>query len=606
MVNKMDKAENLKIIKIIADDLGLDESVNQAIVSLLKEKAIDGASLMANGQAFEDALVRIRELNFESNIGAHLVLVGEKSILGGDLNPDYKVFFIKYLLGKINFKNIEDELRAQLKKIVDAGIQLRFLNSHQHLHLLPKLGLITIKLAKEFNIPYIRTVSEPFYAGSFFRRVQLILLRYFSSRLTKRIKANNLQTNDCFAGFLKAGSIGLKDLEKARELARKNPSKIVELNCHPGFENPELRGRYKWGYSWEAEYNLLIDESAKKILYCSSSRLKHSVNSVYIKALKTRGLGLETYFIKRSLSEYLFFIKKVLTTEADIIMIGYDSPKLVILASLLSDKKIVYNALCSVYERLVVSRGLTSRFSLRPIYYWLLDFFAVHLADVVMLETNNQINYFKKLFGGKDSKYFRAWTGVDEENFFFIPSLKKFDKFTVVFRGMLVPEAGAEQVIYAAKKLEDLPIDFIMAASGQLLARIEKLISDLKPKNLKIIKEFQSFDSLRELVQRSHLSLGQLSNHSRLTRTIPHKAFESFAMKVPYLTANNPGIMELLESDKTCITCEPANTDSIIEKIKWAYNNYSEVQKIAENASILFERELRTDILAERLLKRII
>ena len=43
-------------LRIIADDLGLHPSVNDGIIFLLKNKYISGASIMANGQAFDDAV----------------------------------------------------------------------------------------------------------------------------------------------------------------------------------------------------------------------------------------------------------------------------------------------------------------------------------------------------------------------------------------------------------------------------------------------------------------------------------------------------------------------------------------------------------------------
>lgn len=341
------------------------------------------------------------------------------------------------------------------------------------------------------------------------------------------------------------------------------------------------------------------------ILYLSHSRLKNSVNAVYIKGLVQNGKDVEAYGIKKSFSGYLDALKKILKTKPDFIIVGYDSPKLVIFCRLFTRKKVVYNALCSVYERMIVARELYSKFSSYAVYYWLLDFFAVRSADLVMLETDSQINYFAKLFKVSREKLTRAWTGVDEDIFFYDPSLTKFPTFTVLFRGSLMPEAGAEYVIQAAKILEGENIKFIMLSGGLLLDKISKLVEEFKPANLEFRSDLLPIEELRTIMRKCHLSLGQLSDHPRLERTIPHKAYESLAMHLPYLTATNAGILELLKEGETCLACRPADVKSVAEKILWAKNNPQELEGIAQNGYKLYQDKLRSDILARDLLAKL-
>ena len=53
--------------------------MNEGIFFALKNRLIDGASLMANGEAFDDAVRQCLENKYE-NIGIHLVLVEEKPL----------------------------------------------------------------------------------------------------------------------------------------------------------------------------------------------------------------------------------------------------------------------------------------------------------------------------------------------------------------------------------------------------------------------------------------------------------------------------------------------------------------------------------------------
>ncbi len=341
------------------------------------------------------------------------------------------------------------------------------------------------------------------------------------------------------------------------------------------------------------------------INYYSSSRLHNSVNAVCIKALRSNGHNINELYIGDNFKEYRRMIRDMAKNKsADLIFIGYDSPKLVVISRIFTRKKIIYNAALSVYERLIISRELAPRLSVKAVYYWLLDFVAVHFANLTMVETNLQADYFKKIFKVSKKKIYRSWVGVDGDRFFYDSALPKLDIFTVLFRGAFMPEAGVEYAIKAAKILEDKNVKFTIIGGGILLEKTTKLIKELKPANLELITDFLPQERLREIMQSCHLLLGQLSDHDRLSRTIPHKTYESLAMKLPYLTASNSGVLELLTPDKTCLTCNPADAKSLAEKILWTKNNYSIAEEIAENGYKLYQDQLRSHVLAKNLLDR--
>lgn len=251
------------MLRIITDDLGLHKSINEGTPSLLNENKINGALLMANGEAFNDAVSQCLEAR-SLNIGAHLVLVEEESLSGIQLPGNHKVFFVKYIFSWIKLADIEKESKAQLGKIINAGIKPSFINAHQHLHLLPGIMNIVIKLAKENNIQYIRVVSEPISLGrgKFFRQAQLLFLNFLSELAKNKIKKAGLRRNAYFIGFVNAGDLNRVDFERVRKLVRKYPDKIIELGCHPGHESEELKIKYShWGnYNWEKELHLFKND----------------------------------------------------------------------------------------------------------------------------------------------------------------------------------------------------------------------------------------------------------------------------------------------------------------------------------------------------------
>src|SRR3989338_375777 len=346
----------------------------------------------------------------------------------------------------------------------------------------------------------------------------------------------------------------------------------------------------------------------KKIIYLTYTRPDYSLNAVFLKGLRQNGVEVaDLYVYNKGISGFrkaLSFYRQN-SKDTDDVIIGYDSPALAIFIKPFCRKKIIYNAVLSVYERLVISRKLVSWFSVKAIYYWLLDFLAVNFVDLSVIESDHQAEFFKKLFKVPRNKVFRNWIGVDEDKFFYDSTINKPDKFTVLFRGALQMETGVEYVVRAAKLLEEEDIKFIMHVGGQLVGKMKNLIEGLRPNNLEFSSDLLPSEELRKLMGKCHVSLGQLSEHERLKRTIPHKAYESLIMRLPYLTASNTGILELLTAGETCIACKPADAESLAEKILWAKNHPQKLEKIAENGYEFYQKELTSRILAKNLIDKI-
>src|SRR5690349_15492640 len=102
---------------------------------------------MANGDDFDDALRLARDTP-TLDIGAHLVLVQGDSLLTGNPLPAT----ITQLLAALAKRQLHpfDELRAQLRKILDAGIRPTHLDTHKHTHLAPPVLDAVARLSEEF------------------------------------------------------------------------------------------------------------------------------------------------------------------------------------------------------------------------------------------------------------------------------------------------------------------------------------------------------------------------------------------------------------------------------------------------------------------------
>lgn len=287
----------------------------------------------------------------------------------------------------------------------------------------------------------------------------------------------------------------------------------------------------------------------------------------------------------------------------DVVIVGYTFPHFVPLIRFLTLKKIVFTAVASQYEANIISRGSQKPWSLTALKWWLVDFVSFHLSSQVLLESSAQVDFIHNLFLVPRKKLIKSWTGVDEKIFFRDSSIKKYKKFTVLFRGRFLPESGIDTIIKAAKLLEEKEVYFLIIGQGFLYKTVNNLMNKLHPQNLIVIQEVLPHDELREKMLSCYVSLGQLANHSRLSRTLPFKLYESLALGLPYLTGRSAGILELLKDGDTCIAVEPNNPTELAEKILFLKNNPTTLSKIGEHGYALYKEKLTSKKLAQEFIQ---
>lgn len=307
---------------------------------------------------------------------------------------------------------------------------------------------------------------------------------------------------------------------------------------------------------------------------------------------------------------YLRFTKHMWEDKrpCDIIIVGYSLPILVPFVRFFSrknQKKIVFSAISSQYESNIIARKLGGPRSLMAMKWWLTDFFAFHFSSQVLLESNAQINFIHKLFFVPRKKMTRSWMGVDEEVFSRDASIKKKAKFTVLFRGRFLPESGILTIIEAAKILENQEVQFRIIGEGFMYREVNALMDKLKPKNIEFINKKLSNTELRTKMLECHVSLGQLADHPRLSRTLPCKLFESLALGLPYLTGRNAGALELLKEDETCFAVNPGDAHDLANKILFLKEHQEILKKIGENGHALYKEKFTSKILTRELIERL-
>jgi chitin disaccharide deacetylase len=221
----------VKQLIVNADDFGFTRDVNAGIVECHRNGILTATTLMANGDAFEDA-VRLAKENPTLDIGVHLVLVG-----GPGQPPSLPAFMVQLARSR---RNLAAEMRLQVQTILDAGLRPSHLDTHKHTHLAPPVLRAVIQTSREFDIPWVRRPADftmPAHSSPFFKKLVNKAVQFAANRFDNALHRGGCRFTDHFTGFEVTGRLGTPEL---LSILRHLPDGITELMCHPGYLREEL------------------------------------------------------------------------------------------------------------------------------------------------------------------------------------------------------------------------------------------------------------------------------------------------------------------------------------------------------------------------------
>jgi predicted glycoside hydrolase/deacetylase ChbG (UPF0249 family) len=151
-------------------------------------------------------------------------------------------------LGRIR---IYEELAAQVRRILDAGLKPSHLDTHKHTHLLPPVLAAVARISEEYGIPWVRRPfdfplqpSDPQPgpgAPGFAKRAVSRAFGLVRGRFERVLTERGCRSTDHFAGFQMTGHFDAASLAR---LIRALPEGSTEFMCHPGFCTAELRAEH--------------------------------------------------------------------------------------------------------------------------------------------------------------------------------------------------------------------------------------------------------------------------------------------------------------------------------------------------------------------------
>ena len=336
-------------------------------------------------------------------------------------------------------------------------------------------------------------------------------------------------------------------------------------------------------------------EKDKSIVFLSYLQSDYSRSGVYFDGLRedfADYVSIRTALFSAVID--LWRLRRSINLENKSILVMSPSHKITILARAVLRKEIILDAGWALSEASIGPKKAGPR-TLRIVKNFVVDFLSFHSANKTILESQQEVDYISKRFLIPKKKLRFVYTGLNESKFQKNQVKDNaFDKMRlqVLFRGKKNDEAGISNILNATLILENEPIDFIILTNKDL--------SEFKSsKNTKIISSYLTNDEITDFYLRSDVCLGQFSEHKRLERTIPHKAFESLYFSRCYLTPRTSPLESMCVTLKEIFFTNSAKPEDLAKSLLLLEKNRDLIRETATSGHALYRSSLRQAHLAE-------
>ncbi|MBN1796425.1 MAG: ChbG/HpnK family deacetylase [Sedimentisphaerales bacterium] len=276
-----------KKLIINADDFGLSKEVNKAVETAHKKGVITSATIMTNMPAAEEA-VKIAKKNPNLGVGVHLnPFKGKPISKDPEIKPlldsqgnfcfGHKALSLLCVFSHPVRQALKAELDAQIKWLIDRGIEPTHLDSHKHIHCCPAVYSIVCALANKYKIPAIRYCFEPVEVGATPWPLSTAQGRRNAKTLRPLARVNRLQDKgliktECIYGIAHMGKI---DVSFFNAVSLYNDAEVAEVLTHPAISDDPGTKDIMSKPKRKTEFETLCDPKVKEYFREAGIELVH-------------------------------------------------------------------------------------------------------------------------------------------------------------------------------------------------------------------------------------------------------------------------------------------------------------------------------------------
>lgn len=269
MISASDRQPAYLIVN--ADDYGYFDCVSRGILEAARNGIVTATGIFATSVNLKEHTRWLANVD-SLDTGVHLNITDQAPLTAAMQKklsrwagqfPDKYTVARAVLSGAISARDVKLEWQAQIERCLELGLDLDFLNSHEHIHMLPPLFMVIQELAAEYSIPHVRfsasELLQDLSIGTVIRDVAMKVAGLYNHRHRREPAAR-------FLGMGSSGKLSVEYLQQ--RLPKLKPGSVYELMCHPGFaDNSEVSDpRLLQYHDWNGERETLTNPEVKDIL----------------------------------------------------------------------------------------------------------------------------------------------------------------------------------------------------------------------------------------------------------------------------------------------------------------------------------------------------
>jgi glycosyltransferase involved in cell wall biosynthesis len=368
------------------------------------------------------------------------------------------------------------------------------------------------------------------------------------------------------SGMIHANGNSKREEYKGRYFAEKEQGNVKVLRCHVSESyNNGFAGRL-WGY-----FSFMFSS-----LWAGVFRLEGNFNIVIVTS-PPLFVGFSGYLISLVKRIPLVFEVRDLWPESAIDT-GVLSNKVII--------KLAFAFESFIYRRSKLINVLTPAF-----YNTLKDHKNVPAEKLIMIPNAADFSLSENLLMTFDRKLFRKNNGLD-------------GKFVITYVGAHGVANHLDQVLDAAKLLEDTNVLFLLIGQGMEKARLIKMASNMELSNVRFIDPVPKSEVFKYIIA-SEMGASVLKKVDAFKTVYSNKTFDYMSCKKPILMVIDGVSRELVENALAGTYVEPENPSQFNDIIREYLLHPERLKAQGDNGYHYAKENFNREILAKRYFERI-
>ncbi len=342
------------------------------------------------------------------------------------------------------------------------------------------------------------------------------------------------------------------------------------------------------------------------VLYISGREISYVRNRVISNALSDL-YEIEIIFnnsnshLVRIISNYISIIK--MKKKFDFTFIGfYGNPYFLLTKKFLPN--IIFDSFVSTFDTLCYDREIFSPNSLFGKLTYFLDKYCLENSSHIIVDTNENIQFFHEVFNVPKRKMTRIFVSTDEDLFF--PLENSPVRKEILFYGTLQPLHGLDVILKAARLLEnECDYKFVVIGEKRKITQKINQTGVNKLRNLIVLPPINYNDLPKKIAEAAICLGGPFGTTPKARRVITGKTFQFLSMGKPIIVGNTKANKELLTHGYNSHFCDLGNSDQLADSILKIINDSNYRNYISKNGLNTYKEKANFQYVKEEIKKTI-